>query len=105
MPKKTKRQKILSQKRRSALFSVTSLDTSAQIHEDSKNTEPRDSRTGTHVGLAPMYQFRDIATRVKRDASGQLPSQVTAVRADLVKTIILAGMAIGVEFILYWMLR
>lgn len=77
MPKKTKRQKILADQRRQQ--TTISLETSSPV----------------------SFQFQSIPAKTKSPAT-ENDSELIAVRADIMKTLFLAGIAIGVELIVYW---
>lgn len=79
MPKKSKKEKILADRRRLARV--------AQVQPAS-----------------PSFQFQlaDIPSFESKSSSGQSVKELSAVKRDLTKTFILAALAIAVEVAIYW---
>ncbi len=77
MPKKTKKQKILADQRRQQTH--VHLETSSPV----------------------SFQFQLTPTKPKYEAP-QNDAELTAVRADITKTIGLAILAIAIELVVYW---
>jgi hypothetical protein len=92
MPKRTKREKILADARRIV----------QQAHQNSKITLSDESSRGSIPELGKGYTFKayqnvsPVATETISDVK-----EFTAIRKDLIKTVILAGAAIGIELLLY----
>ncbi len=77
MPKKTRKQKILADKRRH------------DVGVSSDTTSPA------------SFQFKASAI-VTKPATPENIEELLAIRTDITKTIVLAALAIGAEFIVYW---
>lgn len=59
-----------------------------------------------HETDVPSLSFQYQLNPKKRDEEiRQQTSELTAIRMDLIKTIIFAGIAIGIELVLYWQLH
>ena len=91
MPKRTKREKLLAQSRR---HTVTTLPSSSQVASaDTQEQHPAFTYQITNTP-AQKEQMKDANTE-------ELP----IIRHDLVKTVILALCAIGIELTVYTLLR
>lgn len=91
MPQKTKKQKIRTDARRVQLSS--SLPTNSDIRTPSEVS--RQLPSFTFLGVAPV-----------KSISKTLPTEeLTAIQSDLIKTLLLAIIAIGIELFLYIRLR
>lgn len=84
MPKKTKRQKVLADRRHSISLPSISLD----------EKRPESPQT-------PTFQFQSLTTKVQT-RNGEGISELAAIQRDLVKTIVLATLAVGIELLVYW---
>ncbi len=88
MPKKTRRQKVNAERRRIHQpfpLPLTSTET--------PETAPNPFR----------FVFNPKSTLLQKEQPGALAhEEFSAIRRDLIKTLVLAGIAIGVEFFLYW---
>ena len=85
MPKKTKKQKMLADKRHINFSPVS---------EEYVKPSP-DSPSST-------FQFQMTASAAKRLHDAESPEELAVIRHDLVRTILFAAIAIGTEFVLYW---
>lgn len=83
MPKKTRKEKLRADKRHVTVSPATS---------------PSDPPSGPTDSFAFRYQPRSPGKTNPVDANNDL----AAIRHDIVKTILLAAAAIGVELIIYW---
>jgi hypothetical protein len=84
MPKKTKREKMLADKRHSFI-------------------QPLEIHSSIPAGSVPSSTFQFRATTTKTHAHVQTNTQeLRAIQFDITKTIILAGIALAVEFAVYW---
>jgi hypothetical protein len=90
MPKKTRKEKVLAQQRRTS--SYTPPVSSGHIP------------SGDHI-ISTSYQFRATHVDKVQEIKQEDMMELTAIKRDLTKTLTLAIIAIGVEFYLYWLLQ
>jgi hypothetical protein len=93
MPKKTKKEKALAQARRIVQNAriQSSLEVPQIIQKDQKE-----------VSHTSSFQFKakpDTAVYIKSKETDE--QEFTAIRKDIMKTVILAGIAIAFEFVVY----
>lgn len=81
MPKKSKKEKILADLRR-------------RVHTEPSVTTP-----------TFRFQLKKEADAAPRQTTGSQKTELTAIKKDLSKTVILAALAIAAEVIIYWFKR
>lgn len=87
MPKKTRKDKIMAQRRRqSAILPHTAALPKAN-------------------SIAPTYTFAGLAEKKKQQIITERSVELIAIQRDLFKTIVLAIVAFGVELSIYWLLK
>lgn len=89
MPKKTRKDKIMAERRRQRQ-SVTSPQTSALQHASP---------------TSPTYTFVSPADKKMQQTIAERSVELVSIQRDLLKTIILAALAFGVELYIYWLLK
>jgi hypothetical protein len=87
MPKKTRKDKIMAQRRR----------TSAQPLQ---TTPVQSSSIAT-----PLYTFRSTSEKKLQQTIEERSVELVTIKRDLYKTIILAAIAFSAELYIYWLLQ
>ncbi len=90
MPKKTKKEKIIAQQRRRNIPAFRTDDNQSILDR------PNSSNS---------YSFTTNQLKKASELHNQNDTEVLAIKYDLLKTLIFAGIAISVEFILYFAIR
>jgi hypothetical protein len=88
MPKKTKKQKILAEKRRHVSHQTSS--------------HPMISSAPTTSTSPSVFSFQASAHKPSNNSNDQGSTELSVIRHDLFKTIMLAIAAISIELVLYW---
>ena len=90
MPKKTKKEKIIAQRRRRNIPALR--------FDDNQSILDRPNSSNS-------YSFTTNQQKKANELHVQNDTELLANKNDLLKTLILAGIAISVEFILYFAIR
>lgn len=98
MPKKTKREKILAEARRIILESKSGISVPREISNVHAPDRTIPKTGGYH--FAPVVRSTSSRPQAATFVSDDI--EFTAIRNNLVKTILIAVGALAVEFILYW---
>ncbi|MCL4359861.1 hypothetical protein M1555_01215 [Patescibacteria group bacterium] len=101
MPKKTKKEKIIAEYRRK-LQQVGHTMQSSPVTPSERPlpSKPQETDTGLH------FRFRQHHTSAPGVQAAQTDmTELRSIKLDLLKTCILAGAAVAIEFMLYWKLR
>lgn len=89
MPKKTRKEKILAQARRSAVPIAMS----------------RPAAPGPSTPISASYSFREpLIDKKHQKQNNEEVIELSAIKSDLYKTILIAIGAFGIELYLYWVL-
>jgi len=91
MPKKTKKQKILAQQRRHLQLTPSSISPSADVEQ-------------TNVSSV-TFQYQPSQVLEKTIENPKDREDLTVIRKDLTKTLILAAIAIAVELVVHEVLH
>lgn len=94
MPKKTRKQKLASDRR--------------HLREDKPHSHPVDRSVTSQATASESGLYSFVSTRTTtsvRSVTPQESARLAAIKIDLLKTLILAAVAVGIEFFLYWRLR
>jgi hypothetical protein len=101
MPKKTKREKILAEARRI----IREAKSGTPVPRSTTNVPAPDHEIAQTSG----YHFAPIAHKepTRQQVTSFVPddAEFTAIRKNLIKTILIASGALAVEFVLYWKFR
>ncbi len=98
MPKKTKKEKIIAEYRRK-------LKSTAVTQTESKSLPQKSSGNNLSAPATPVYKLSGVERKnISTSASTPVTilNDITAIRHDLAKTLMLAAVAITTELLLYW---
>lgn len=98
MPRKTRRQKILSDRRRNISLKQ-SLQESSNIAEEIKDTDR------THQKKAPSYVFSTFNKSQNQKIKTLNTKDYSHVKNDILKMVIFTFLAIGSQVVLYFLLQ
>lgn len=87
MPKKTRKDKIMAERRRQSVIS------------------PQATAVKPASPLSPTYTFVSPAERKMQHTIAERSVELVTIQKDLLKTILLAALAFGIEFYIYWLLQ
>lgn len=97
MPKKTKREKIIAEYRRK--LRTTTLNATARV-------VPETGKQQNEKSSIPEFQLRaDVLKQSVMPAATLSEDNLPYIRKDLTKTLALTGIALIIEFLLYWRLK
>lgn len=87
MPKKTRKDKIMAKRRRQSVMS------------------PQDIAVQNASPTSPTYTFVNPADKKMQRTIAERSVELVTIQRDLLKTILLAAIAFGVELSIYWLLQ